>query len=196
MSKNPQICHKVLIVGESNVGKTSILNKFTLNIFEHSVTNTIGIDFAKKDVTVNNKKVSLQIWDTAGQERFRSITKSYYRGANAILLVFSLDDIKSYHLVDEWMRNISEEIDSTKVPIILVASKIDMIKNNDLKEYEEKAKSMNVKFFATSANTGYNIEKLFSYVAEKVLENEVKDEKKTKRFKLSKPQFLKKRGWC
>lgn len=94
------------------------------------------------------------------------------------------------------MKNIREETDDEKVPIILVASKYDEAPTQDLEKYEEKAKSLNVEFFCTSSKTGYNVEKVFMHVAQKVLENEVKIEKKSSRFKIKKPKFIKKAGCC
>ncbi|KAM0688398.1 Ras- protein Rab-13 [Conglomerata obtusa] len=187
--------YKVLIVGESNVGKTSILTRFTENTFEHRVANTIGIDFTKKDVQIDNRTVCLQVWDTAGQERFRSITKSYYRGADAILLVFSLTDEKTFNSIDWWMRSIRQEIDDIAVPIVLVGSKVDEDKYKDYKKYEDKANEMDMKFICTSAKTGFNVEEVFVYVARKILENDVKEKKSKNGFKLS-AEFVKKSGCC
>ncbi|KAM0674280.1 hypothetical protein GVAV_002356 [Gurleya vavrai] len=197
MSKNENNTrYKILIVGESNVGKTSILNRFTENTFEHSIMNTIGIDFTKKDVLVHDKTVSLQIWDTAGQERFRSITKSYYRGAHAILLVFSLTDEKTFQCVDWWMKSIKEEISDESVPIVLIGSKVDEDHVKEYYNYENKANEMKIQFFCTSAKTGFNIEEVFIFIAEKMLENEEKNNKKPKGFKLKKPKFIKKQRCC
>lgn len=162
--------YKIIILGESYVGKTSIARKFVNDEFDVSLFSTIGIDLLKKVIKVGNDEVRLDIWDTAGQERFHSITKSYYRSADGIILVFDLLDPKSFDCIDRWFNGIFSEADKG-VPIFLVGNKYDEAENQkdfDLSVFENKAKQMNVNFFVTSAKSGHNIELLFMRMAEEL----------------------------
>ncbi|ELQ76160.1 putative Ras small GTPase [Trachipleistophora hominis] len=173
-SKKDLTTYKIIILGESYVGKTSIAQRFVNDEFDTSLFSTIGIDLLKKTVTVDGAKVRLNIWDTAGQERFHSITKSYYRCADGIILVFDLLDLKSFDSIDRWFEGIHRETDEN-VPIFLVGNKYDDAEHRVdfvLDVFEEKARSMNVEFFVTSAKTGLNIELLFTRMAEELSKNE------------------------
>src|SRR5437899_8952112 len=97
---------KLLLLGDSGVGKTSLLAKFTEDVFTPSYISTIGIDFKIKTLEINDKIVKLNLWDSAGQERFRSITKAYYRGCHGLLLVYDLTDLRSFENVAHWIEEI------------------------------------------------------------------------------------------
>lgn len=159
--------YKIIIVGASFAGKTSIARKYVNDEFENTLLATIGIDLLKKIIDVDGENIKLDIWDTAGQERFLSITKSYYRSANGILLVFDLFDVKSFNCVDRWFDTIEKEV-SDNVPIFLIGNKFDQVENKEnfnLELYQNKAISKNVKFFPASAKTGLNIDKIFLEMA-------------------------------
>lgn len=167
--------YKILILGESYVGKTSILYKFSDDTFKDNRLNTIGIDFEKKDLNIDNKVVRLQIWDTAGQERYYSITKSFYRRANGILLVFSMSDPRSFECIDRWFNDIKKEIDSD-VPIFLIGNKLDLAdKDTDLESFKEKAKKMNLRYYETSAYNGTNIQNVFIDMAREMMKKDSKN---------------------
>lgn len=102
----PDMAVKILIIGDAGVGKTSLTNRFTNGQFSMSYITTIGVDFKTKIVKLEDKYVKYQVWDTAGQERFRSIAKAYYRGANGILLTFSLTNRVSFENIERWMTSI------------------------------------------------------------------------------------------
>lgn len=99
---------KLLLIGDSGVGKTCILCRFSDDSFSSSFISTIGIDFKIKTIDVDGKKIKLQIWDTAGQERFHTITTTYYRGAMGIMLVYDITNGKSFDSISKWLRNIDE----------------------------------------------------------------------------------------
>lgn len=157
----PQIPFKILILGESSVGKTSILCRFKDNTFRYSQMNTIGIDFVSKTVNIDGKPVKLQIWDTAGQERFHTITRGYYRNANGILLVFSMTDDRSFECIDRWFDEIRSEV-GAEIPIFLVGNKSDLVDDEDKTHvYRKKAAMMKIKYYETSAYNGKNVDILF-----------------------------------
>lgn len=116
---------KVIIVGDSGVGKTNLLTYFCEGVFKDSYVATIGVDFKIKMLTVDDKRIKLQIWDTAGQERFRNITQTYYKGAAGIILAYSIVDNKSFNNVVAWIKQI-ESNSSEDVCKILVATKTDL----------------------------------------------------------------------
>ncbi|MED6220296.1 Ras- protein RABE1d, variant 2 [Stylosanthes scabra] len=116
---------KLLLIGDSGVGKSCLLLRFTDDTFTTSFITTIGIDFKIRTVELDGKRIKLQIWDTAGQERFRTITSAYYRGAMGILLVYDVTDESSFENIRNWIRNIEEHA-SDNVNRILVGNKADM----------------------------------------------------------------------
>lgn len=116
---------KVLIVGNSSVGKTNILNRLVGQRFCNSYVSTIGLDFKVRTVQVSDKLVKLQIWDTAGQERFKTLTRTYYQAASLVLIVFSVGDPESYEYTESWLKQI-DECCSAEVRKVLVANKSDI----------------------------------------------------------------------
>jgi Ras-related protein Rab-8A len=97
---------KVIIVGDSGVGKTNLLTRYCEGIFKESYVATIGVDFKMKSILVDETKVKLQIWDTAGQERFRNVTQTYFKGAKGIILVYAIDNLKSFKNIQTWIKQI------------------------------------------------------------------------------------------
>tara|TARA_Y100000589_G_C27069367_1_gene594733 strand:+ start:495 stop:1091 length:597 start_codon:yes stop_codon:yes gene_type:complete len=163
---------KFTFAGDVNTGKSSILFNYENNVFNESIGPSIGIDFFTKMINVNNKNVKLFIWDTVGQERYRAITKSYFRGVCGIFLVYSVDKRNTFYNLEKWLKNIKTD---TNVPVIfLIANKIDLHDNNftcvTTEEGKEFAENHGLYYFETSAKSGYNIEKIFTKMAETVLE--------------------------
>lgn len=155
---------KVLIVGETNVGKTSIVSRFIKGEVSESMNNTIGIDFVSTTIDVNDTSVRMQIWDTAGQERYRSITKAYYRGAQGVFIVFDLSNKKSFTTINKWIQSLDAETDM-QTPKLLIGNKSDILDESELLEaqnlYSAKSKELGMPFIAVSAFSGLNIEKMF-----------------------------------
>jgi len=116
---------KLLLIGDSGVGKTCIIFRFTDNAFSSTFISTIGIDFKVKTVLINGKKIKLQIWDTAGQERFHTITTSYYRQAMGIILVYDVTNEKTFANISNWLRNIEDHA-KEDVEKIIVGNKTDL----------------------------------------------------------------------
>jgi len=161
---------KLLLIGDSGVGKTCVLFRFSDDTFNTTFISTIGIDFKIKTVELQGKKIKLQIWDTAGQERFHTITTSYYRGANGILLVYDITNPKSFDNISKWLRNINEHA-SEDVERMLIGNKCDMDDKRLISEERGKnvAEENGIKFFETSAKDNINIEQAFITLAEDIL---------------------------
>ena len=123
--KSYDLLFKLLLIGDSGVGKTSILLGYSDNNFNNNFIPTIGIDFKIKTIELHGKKIKLQIWDTAGQERFISITTSYYRGAMGIMLVYDVTNSKSFDNIAKWLRNIQEH-SNPDVEKMILGNKCDM----------------------------------------------------------------------
>ena len=171
--KQKELLYKILLLGDSSVGKTCFLMRYTDNTYQEIHMSTIGIDNKFKDVELEDgKKVKIQIWDTAGQDRFRSITRNYYKGANGIVLIFDVTNKKSYENVKNWVKQIKEEV-SSRVTIILVANKIDDVNHRIVtkEEGEKIANECGLMFFECSAKTGENIEHAFNELVKKTVEN-------------------------
>ncbi|XWV25288.1 rab family small GTPase [Tupanvirus deep ocean] len=164
---------KIIIVGESGVGKSALLSRYCDNNYSINYTSTIGVDFRTKTLDINNKKVKLQIWDTAGQERFRSITSSYYRGANAVMLVFDLTNIHSFARLEIWMRQIKQYMPDDKHKIILVGNKCESssASNVDRNMVKELCSKNNIEYIETSAKQNINVEEAFMKLVEQIIDD-------------------------
>ena len=172
MKSKKETLYKILILGDGSVGKTSFLTRYADNSFQESVLSTIGVDYKLKNVQLDDgRTVKLQIWDTAGQDRFRSIAKNYYKGANGIVVVFSVIDKESFKNVRTWISQIKEEVDE-KVTIILVGNKIDRedARVVSKEKGQELAKEFGLPFFECSAKTGVNITTAFNELVKRVVE--------------------------
>jgi len=168
--KTYDLLFKLLLIGDSGVGKTCVLFRFSDDTFNTTFISTIGIDFKIKTVELQGKKIKLQIWDTAGQERFHTITTSYYRGANGILLVYDITQPKTFDNISKWLRNINEHA-SEDVERMLIGNKCDMEDKRLISEERGRkvAEENGIKFFETSAKENINIEIAFNSLAEDIL---------------------------
>ena len=167
---------KILILGDSFVGKTSLLLKFTDGEFPENHIATIGVEFKEKIVNVMNRDIKLQIWDTSGQERFRSITHNFSRNADGIMLVFDLSNRTTYSHIKDWLNEI-QSIDKN-IKIILIGNKIDLENERkvDKKVVEDFAQSKNLQYYETSAKTGVNVNEIYKKLAELLLANKTDEE--------------------
>jgi len=169
--KQYDLLFKLLLIGDSGVGKTCILYRFSDDAFNTTFISTIGIDFKIKTIELKGKRIKLQIWDTAGQERFHTITTSYYRGAMGIMLVYDITNAKSFENIAKWLRNIDEHA-SEDVEKMLLGNKCDMADRRVVsKERGEKiAVEHSIRFLETSAKANINIDKAFYDLAEAILD--------------------------
>jgi small GTP-binding protein len=158
---------KVVILGATTVGKTSIIAQYIRNEFDLEERSTVGAGFCQKDVRVGEVQVALQIWDTAGQERFRSLTPIYYHDAKAALLVYDVTRADSFSELSSWADELVERLEDPP-RIYVVGNKVDRddIRVITIEEGQREAERLNGVYFETSAKTGANIEELFVHVAE------------------------------
>lgn len=157
---------KVVLIGNAGVGKTCLVRRFTQGLFPPGQGATIGVDFMIKSVEIDGDKVKLQIWDTAGQERFRSITQSYYRSANALIVVYDVCCQASFDSLIQWINEIETHTNS-KVLTYLVGNKIDQINRREIPTNigQQFADRYEMTFLETSAKEADNVEKLFFDIA-------------------------------
>ena len=169
--KHYDLLFKLLLIGDSGVGKTCIVFRFSDDVFNTSFISTIGIDFKIKTVEMKGKRIKLQIWDTAGQERFHTITTSYYRGAMGIMLVYAVNNSKSFDNISKWLRNIQEHANEDVEKVIL-GNKCDMEDKRVVpKELGEAiARENGLRFYETSAMTNLNINTAFMELVETILD--------------------------
>ena len=170
-SSNYQYIFKLILIGNSGVGKSSILQRYIKHTFEESYKCTIGVDFLMKSIIVNGKTVKLQLWDTAGQEKYKSMVSSYYRGANVALIIFDITNHKSFESLPNWIENFYKNGPEQK-NIILIGNKKDLEEERQVTQEEAEAfsETNNMIYFETSAKDGDNIDYVFNYTAEKLLE--------------------------
>lgn len=176
MAKQYDILFRLLLLGDSGVGKTCMLRRFTDSEFDPSHISTIGVDFKMKTVEIDGVKVRVQIWDTAGQERYQTITKQYYRRAQGIIFVYDITSEPSFQHIAKWASDV-DEFAPDKVQTILVGNKSDEeIQRQVTTEQGSKlAKTYGMEFFETSASTSSNISESFIRVTELVLQAHKRD---------------------
>jgi len=157
---------KILLIGDSGVGKSCLLLRFADDSWTDSHISTIGVDFKIKTLNCDSKVIKLQIWDTAGQERFRTITSSYYRGAQGIILVFDCTDMESFNNVKQWLGEI-DRYACENVNKLLVGNKVDLVSGRvvDKNVATEFAESMNIPYIETSAKNASGVEEAFMMMA-------------------------------
>jgi len=169
MSADYDHLFKLLLIGDSGVGKSCLLLRFTDDTYTESYISTIGVDFKIRTIELEGKKIKLQIWDTAGQERFRTITSSYYRGAQGIILVYDCTDQESFNNVKQWMGEI-DRYACENVNKLLVGNKTDLVNEKvvDTATAKAFADSMQIPFIETSAKNATNVEHCFFSMAREI----------------------------
>ncbi|XP_030646566.1 ras-related protein Rab-26-like [Chanos chanos] len=180
------IAFKVMLVGDSGVGKTCLLVRFKDGAFlAGSFISTVGIDFRNKVLSIDGVKVKLQIWDTAGQERFRSVTHAYYRDAHALLLLYDVTNKASFDNIQAWLTEIHEYAQQDVV-LMLLGNKADATHDRVVKreEGEKLAKEYGVPFMETSARSGLNVELAFTAIAKELKHRSMKVDPNEPKFKL------------
>lgn len=166
--------YKIIVIGDTGTGKSSLIVKFTDGAFTDSFNSTIGVDFRTRAFDVTDQKVRLYIWDTAGQERFKSITRSYYNTTEGIILAFDLTNKETFITLPLWMEDF-ENYGVTKCPVILVGTKSDkhprkQVESKEIYDFiESYNQKFNIQYVETSAKYGRNIEEVFLKLGEELL---------------------------
>ena len=180
---------KVITIGDSNVGKTSIIRRYIYNVFDDKTMSTIGLSFSFKDVELKSGiKISLKLVDTAGQEKYRSLTKSYFKNSDGVLFVFDYGNKVSFEHIQEWVEMFKENTSQDDIPKYLIGNKDDIenktVTSDMINEFISKTK---FKFKSTSAlRTDTNIDDIFNEIAEDIMENYLSNGDKEQKLKLLK----------
>lgn len=169
------ILYKMIIIGDSGVGKTNILSRYTKDQFSFDFRSTVGVEFGAKKIEMYGIKIKNQIWDTAGQERYKSITSSYYKGAKGALVVYDITKRDTFINVSKWIGDLKMNGEKDVI-IVLVGNKSDLNDDREvsIEEGIEFAKEKNVLFVETSAFKSVNIEKAFTLIVEQLLKDFMK----------------------
>ena len=172
MNDNFDLILKLLIVGDSSVGKTNFIMRFINNEFINNYLTTSGIDLKTKDIEVKNKKIRIQIWDTAGQVKYKAITRNLFLKVMGAIIIYDITNEKSYTNLKSWVELIREECGS-HMQIIIVGNKCDLdserkINQDEVMNYAEEEK---IEYIETSCKTGENVHKVVKTICEKILEN-------------------------
>jgi Ras-related protein Rab-8A len=169
--------YKILLIGDSTVGKTSLILQYCQGQFNSYGISTIGVDTKIKYVKYNDKKIGLEIWDTAGQERFRALAKNFYQGADGIILMYDLTQKKTFNNIKHWFNDIIDNIEINKVAIIIVGNKSDLSSRQITKESCDKfCEQYNLKSIETSCLKNTNVDETFNFLIEKIIkENNYKN---------------------
>ena len=163
------VVFKIVIVGDSGVGKTNLVSRYLQNEFKEDTKATVGVEFGEKRYTYNNQVIKAQIWDTAGQERYRSITSLYYKGSKGAIIVYDISSQSSFNNVDKWLSEMKKTTDPS-ISVILVGNKSDLTDKRVVTTEmgEEKAKDFGVPFMETSALNSDNVDKAFNTMIEDI----------------------------
>jgi len=166
------LIYKVLLLGNSTVGKTSFLIRFADNVFDPELLSTVGVDYKQKYLLRNGKKIRLHICDTAGQERFRAIAKSFYKNVDGIVLMYDITQKKTFTDIKTWIEGIKENADIDKIGLVISGNKVDL---ESMREVNEEMRSkleakQNTKVFETSAKDNINVNEVFVELISKMEE--------------------------
>ena len=188
----------ILLLGDSKVGKTSLIMRFSDNVYNPVHITTIGIDFKIKTVTLSNgKQIKLKIWDTAGQERFRTLTNNYFKNAHGIIIAYDCTEKKSYDGIKAWVEQIKNN-GKNSIPALILGNKCDLEEDKVVQEKDGRdiAKTYGMDFFETSSKTGYNVQESFLHLVEKVYASFDDENTDTKGVAISSNKGKKKNGCC
>ena len=169
---------KILLIGNSSVGKSSLLLRFVDDAWSDIFVPTIGVDFKVRTLKINNSLIKFQIWDTAGQERFKNITANYYRGAHGILVLYDITDVDSFKNLNNWLMEIEKNAKSNVVKV-LIGNKSDLssLRKVSVEEGEEFAEENGMKFIETSAKNRDNVLEAFEELGREIMEVMGEDDK-------------------
>ena len=194
----------ILLLGDSCVGKTSLISRYANGIFKDEYIATVGLDFVSKQEIINDKNINVKLWDTAGQERYKALTPSYLRGADGVVLVFDVTNSETFDNLKFWLDSLKNNLgeNNSFLPVVINGNKIDIDDRDISKDDANKfAQENNFKYFETSAKSGVGVDELFREIVNQILENkektdEVKEERKSIKINENKGNNQKKKGCC
>ena len=163
---------KIIVVGDSGVGKTNLINRFASDKFDTNSKATIGVEFVYKTLKINKEVIKVEVWDTAGQERYRAITSSYYKGAKGAIIVYDITNEDSFNNVESWMNEVTKK-GKTDMQFLLVGNKKDLVNDRKVTEQKgiDKAKELNMNLFEASALEKTNVNEAFNYLMKEIYLN-------------------------
>ena len=173
MEKEPyDFLFKMILIGDSSVGKSNILLKYLKGEFDQNSRATVGVEFGTKSIALNGKRIKIQIWDTAGQERYKSITSAYYKGAKGALIVYDITKRITFDNIDKWITDLKTNGDQN-ISIILIGNKSDLEDDRDVSTEEgiKKSEECKIAFLETSALNGQNVNKAFDELIDQIYQN-------------------------
>ena len=175
-SEEYEMMIKVILIGDSGVGKTNIMSKFLKNQFLEDSKATVGVEFGSKLFIQQGHKIKAQIWDTAGQEKYKAITSAYYKGSKGALVIYDITQKETFANIEKWVNDLKCKGDP-KITIIIIGNKNDLEEKRQIskEQGEEKAKSFGCAFLETSAFSGDNIEKAFEMMVKEIYDKFTSD---------------------
>ena len=171
-SNEVEFVFKILLLGDSEVGKSCFLMRYSDNVFVENYITTIGLDYKLKSVKLDSgKTIKVQLWDTAGQDKYRTIAKNYFKGSHGILLLYDVTKPSSFQNIRDWIQDIREEV-SQKAIIFLIGNKIDLVDKRKISKEKgiELAEEYKLPFFEASAKSGENVDEVFKALYKKISE--------------------------
>ena len=167
--ENYEMMFKVVLVGDSFVGKTNIMSKYLKNEFHEDSKATVGVEFGSKQFKIEGHTIKAQIWDTAGQERYKAITSAYYKGAKGAFVVYDITRKGSFESIEKWVNDLTSTADK-KLTIVVIGNKCDLEDQRQItkEQGEEKANKLEVAFLETSAFSGENLDKAFEMMINEI----------------------------
>ena len=171
-SNEVEFVFKILLLGDSEVGKSCFLMRYSDNVFVENYITTIGLDYKLKSVKLDSgKTIKVQLWDTAGQDKYRTIAKNYFKGSHGILLLYDVTKQSSFQNIRDWIQDIREEV-SQKAIIFLIGNKIDLVDKRKISKEKglELAEEYKLPFFEASAKSGENVDEVFKALYKKISE--------------------------
>ena len=169
---------QLIMIGESSVGKTSLINRYTKNIFNTNHLETTGIEFNSREEKINNKIIRVKIWDTAGQEIFHSLTKNFYRKADGIIIVYDVTNKDSFDKIHDWVKSVHDNIDTYReIHMLIVGNKIDLEESRQVskEEGEKICKYFDIPYFEASAKNADGVRNFMMKIINDIVNNKVND---------------------
>ena len=194
----------ILLIGDSCVGKTSIISRYANGIFKEEYISTVGFEHYSKDEIINNQNVTVKLWDTAGQERFKSLTSNFFKNAEGVALVYDVTQSETFDNLKDWIEQIKNNLgNDIKIPVIIIGNKIDLDDERDVKKEDAAnfSKEKGYKYFETSCKTGEGVDDSIRNLVKLILERkeneeEGKEERNSVQLQENKGNNQKKKGCC